>query len=314
MIWAMIEAYGLTKRFGQRLAVDAIDLRVGEGEVFGFLGPNGAGKTTTVRMLACLIAPTAGEARICGRRVGREDDEIRRHIGILTESPGLYERFSARYNLDFYARLYGVPAARRASQVEKYLRLLGLWGRRDEPVGTFSKGMKQKVAIARAVVHEPQVLFLDEPTAGLDPEAAHTVRDFITELRTEGRAIFLCTHNLDEADRLCDRLAIIKQRILASGSPAELRRRLHGSKTVVQLVAPSPEALAAVRRLPFAAEAEAVDASIVVPVSDPDAQNPLIVREVVLAGGQVRNVGELRASLEDVYLNLVGQGAAEAQP
>ena len=310
----MIVTRGLTKRFGAKLAVEAIDLDVGDGEVFGFLGPNGAGKTTTVRMLSCLIGPTAGEARVGRWLIGRDDDQIRQHIGILTESPGLYERFSARFNLDFYARLYGLEGERRAAQVEKYLRLLDLWERRDETVGTFSKGMKQKMAIARCLVHEPDLIFLDEPTAGLDPEAAHTVRDFIASLRAEGRTIFLCTHNLDEADRLCDRIAIMKQRIVAVGSPAELRRRLQGRKTVLRLAAPCPEALAAIRRLPFAATAEAEGDQVFVPVQDPDAQNPAIVREAVLAGAQVRYVEELGASLEDVYLSLVGHTAKEARP
>jgi ABC-2 type transport system ATP-binding protein len=312
MIAGMIKTTGLSKRFGNKTAVDALDLAVGEGEVFGFLGPNGAGKTTTVRMLCCLIAPSSGEAYLGDWRVGRDDQAIRQHIGILTESPGLYDRFSAYYNLDFYARLYGVPTERRAQQVERYLRLLGLWERRDEPVGTFSKGMKQKVAIARCIVHEPQFLFLDEPTSGLDPEASFTVREFITELRAEGRTIFLCTHNLDEADRLCDRIAIMRQRILATGSPAELRRRLHGTKTVLQLAAPSPAALEAIRALDLTAEAEGDGERIVVSTESPEAQNPTIVRAAVLAGAEVRYVTELRASLEDVYLAMVGNGNAEA--
>lgn len=311
----MIKVRGLSKRFGPNLAVDAIDLDVGEGEVFGFLGPNGAGKTTTVRMLACLIAPTAGEATVGGWRVGRDDHEIRRHIGILTEAPGLYERFSAYFNLDFYARLYGVPAPRRALQVEKYLTLLGLWERRQEKVGTFSKGMKQKMAIARCIVHEPRVLFLDEPTSGLDPEAARTVRDFIAGLKAEGRTIFLCTHNLDEAERLCDRIAIMKQRIVGTGAPAELRRDLQGSKTILHLVGPQPQVLEAVRRLPFAQEAHAEGERIVIPVDDPDTQNPQIVRQAVLAGGEIRYVTEHRASLEEVYLSLVGGGGPrEGEP
>ncbi|MHB1416341.1 MAG: ABC transporter ATP-binding protein [Chloroflexota bacterium] len=302
----MIKTVGLTKRFAAKVAVDAIDLQVGEGEVFGFLGPNGAGKTTTVRMLTCLIGPTAGQAWLGDWQVGRDDEHIRSNVGILTEAPGLYERFSARFNLEFHAKLHGLPSSRRAAQVEKYLRMLDLWDRRDESVGTFSKGMKQRMAIARAVVHEPRVLFLDEPTSGLDPEAAHTVRDFISDLRAAGRTIFLCTHNLDEANRLCDRIAILNQRIVATGSPAELRQRLYGRRTVLQMVEPHAEALAAIRRLPFAATAEAEGDKIVVPVSEPTTQNPALVREAVQAGAQVLYVTELEPSLEDVYLSLVG--------
>jgi len=218
----MIVTERLSKSFGKLQAVQDLDLRVEAGEVFGFLGPNGAGKTTTVRMLSGLIGPTSGKAWVAGCEVGKQDGDLRRKVGILTESPGLYDRLSAERNLGFFADLYEVTDI--AAQVERYLRLLGLWDRRHEPVGGFSKGMRQKLAIARAVLHEPQVVFLDEPTSALDPEAARLVREFIGELRAEGRAIVLCTHNLDEADRLCDRIAVFRTRILALDTPAALRR------------------------------------------------------------------------------------------
>jgi ABC-2 type transport system ATP-binding protein len=220
----MITTESLTKKFGDITAVDHLDLEVAEGEVFGFLGPNGAGKTTTVRMLSCLIGPSSGSAVVNGHRLGVNDKEIRRSVGLLTETPGMYDSLSAEYNLDIYAHLYEVPDVK--GQVEKYLRMLGLWDRRHDEAGTFSKGMKQKLAICRALLHEPRLLFLDEPTAGLDPESARLVRDFITELRQEGRTIFLCTHNLDEADRLCDRIGVFKSRLLVVDSPANLRRQL----------------------------------------------------------------------------------------
>ncbi len=178
-----------------------LNLDIKQGEVFGFLGPNGAGKTTTVRMLCALIGSTSGRAWVNNYEVGRQSQQVRASVGILTEQPGMYDRLSAEKNLTIYAKLYGVKDV--PGQVEKYLRMLGLWERRKDPAGSFSKGMKQKLAIARAILHEPATLFLDEPTAGLDPEAAKLVRDFVEELKTEGRTIFLCTHNLDEADRLC---------------------------------------------------------------------------------------------------------------
>src|SRR5512136_1216121 len=238
----MIRTEALCKYFpsdGKEVkAVDGLNLQVHEGEVFGFLGPNGAGKTTTVRLLACLIGPTAGHAWVNGLEVGKADAQIRSQIGILTESPGLYERLSARRNLEIFAELYDVKDVR--GQVEKYLRLLELWDRRDAEAGTFSKGMKQKLAIARALLHEPPVVFLDEPTAALDPESAKTVRDFIETLRGQGRTIFLCTHNLDEAERLCDRIGVFKQRLIAVDTPEALRRRLYGRQTVVEL-APGSE-------------------------------------------------------------------------
>ena len=203
----MIRTEALCKYFQMKNrqinAVDGLSLEVKQGEVFGFLGPNGAGKTTTVRLLVCLIGPTAGRAWVNGLEVGVADRAIRGQVGILTESPGLYERLSARRNLEIFADLYGVKDVK--GQAEKYLRLLGLWDRRETEAGTFSKGMRQKLAIARALLHEPPILFLDEPTSGLDPEAAKTVRDFIETLRGQGRTIFMCTHNLDEAERLCDR-------------------------------------------------------------------------------------------------------------
>lgn len=306
----MIRTKGLAKRFGETLAVDSLDLEVEPGQIFGFLGPNGAGKTTTVRLLCCLIAPTWGEAFIDGLQVGREDQAIRRVVGILTEAPGLYERLSAYQNLEFYGRLYGLSAGSLRRQVEKYLEMLDLWERRDEPVGAFSKGMKQRLAIARALLHEPKVLFLDEPTSGLDPEGAKTVRDFVAELRAEGRTIFLCTHNLDEADRLCDRIGIINQHLLIVDSPEALRERFYGHRIVVELRAPRPEVEAAVRVLPFVKSLEVQDGDLVAELALPQGQTPELVRVVVLAGGEVLSVTRERHTLEDVYLRFV-RGEAE---
>jgi ABC-2 type transport system ATP-binding protein len=299
----MIQTESLTRRFGSTVAVDRLSLEVAEGEVFGFLGPNGAGKTTTVRMLTALIAPTSGTATVNGYRLGQDDMDIRRSVGILTEVPGLYDNLSAERNLQIYASLYEVREP--AKQVERYLRMLGLWERRDDPAATFSKGMKQKLAIARAVLHEPRVLFLDEPTASLDPEAAHLVHEFIVELRKEGRTIFLCTHNLDEADRLCDRVGVFKTRLLVVDTPRRLRTQLFGRKVVFHL-RQADEAMAhAVRQLPAVNDVQIMDNKLVVALDDPEAQDPEIVRLLVDLGADVRFVGELRRSLEDVYLELV---------
>jgi len=189
----MIVTEKLTRHFNGRPAVEKIDLQVRAGEVFGLLGPNGAGKTTTVRMLTALLAPTSGSATVCGFRLGERDTEIRRRVGILTEAPGLYERLAVQFNLEVFARLYEVPEAEIPKRVEHYLRMLDLWERRRDPAATLSRGMKQKLAIARAILHEPQVLFLDEPTASLDPEGAKMLHEFIGELRAEGHTIVLCT-------------------------------------------------------------------------------------------------------------------------
>jgi len=299
----MIHTENLSKRFKETLAVDDLNLDIREGEVFGFLGPNGAGKTTTVRMLTSLIAPTGGSATIAGFSLGKQDTEIRRTVGVLTETPGMYDNLSAEYNLRIFADLYEVQNA--AVQVEKYLKMLGLYERRLDAAGTFSKGMKQKLAIARALLHEPRLLFLDEPTAGLDPEAAHLVREFIAELKKEGRTIFLCTHNLDEADRLCDRIGVFKTRLLVVDTPANLRASVFGRKVVFHLRSADEKLAAEVRKLDFVREVKAVDNKLLVTLDEPETCNPDIIRALVGAGADVQFVGELRHSLEEVYLQLV---------
>jgi ABC-2 type transport system ATP-binding protein len=299
----MIRTEGLTKRFGDNLAVDSLTLQVERGEVFAFLGPNGAGKTTTVRMLSALIAPAAGRAWVNGHEIGKDDMHIRRSVGILTEAPGLYERLNAVQNLSLYAKLYEVVDV--AGQVEKYLRLLGLWERRNEPVGGFSKGMKQKLAIARTLLHEPPLLFLDEPTAALDPEAARTVRDFINQIKQAGRTIFLCTHNLDEADRLADRIGIIKQRLIQEDSPSNLRRSLYGRRIVVQLASVTQPVCDALRDLPFIKEMQQKDSTLLISLDNPEEQNPILVERIVAAGGAIQFINELRHSLEDIYFTLM---------
>ena len=299
----MISTTNLSKAFGDNQAVDRLSLSIPAGEVFGLLGPNGAGKTTTIRMLAALIAPTGGTASVAGLELGKDDQAIRKQVGILTESPGLYDRLSAERNLGFFAALYEVEDI--PGQVERYLRMLGLWDRRHEEVGTFSKGMRQKLAIARALLHEPQVLFLDEPTSGLDPEASRVIRSFIGELRHEGRTLVICTHNLDEADRLCDRVAVFKSRLIALDSPTNLRRQLFGRRVVFHMTDPKPELVTLVKAVDFVQDAELVDEKLVVTLDDPDTQNPRLIRELVAVNGQIRFVGELRHSLEEVYLQLV---------
>lgn len=299
----MIITENLTKKFDDILAVDRLTIEVGEGEVFGFLGPNGAGKTTTIRMLTSLIVPTSGSAIVNGYTVGVDDINIRRTVGLLTETPGLYDNLNALYNLQIYASLYEVEDVQ--SQVNKYLQMLKLWERRHDEVGTFSKGMRQKLAIARALLHEPRILFLDEPTAGLDPEASRLVRDFIAELRQEGRTIFICTHNLDEADKLCDRIGVFKTRLLIVDSPRNLRSQLFGRKVVFHLRQIDESFTRKVHSLPFVKDSRVIDNKLLVTIDDPDTHNPEIVRTLVAAGADVQFVGELRHSLEDVYLQLV---------
>jgi ABC-2 type transport system ATP-binding protein len=300
-----IETSRLSRAFGPLTAVDDLTLAIPAGSVFGFLGPNGAGKTTTVRMLAALISPSSGTASVVGHRLGADDHAIRRSVGILTESPGLYDKLSARQNLVFFARLYDLDAARADEQAARYLRLLGLWERRDDAVGGFSKGMRQKLAIARALLHEPPVVFLDEPTAGLDPEAARTVREFVKELRAEGRTIFLTTHNLPEADELCDLIGVFRRRLLRLDTPDRLRAGVFGRGTLLRLAGEPGRWLETVRTLPFVRAAEVRGDALAVTLDDPDAQNPVLARALVAAGADVRYIELLDHSLEDVYLRLI---------
>ncbi len=304
----MIDIKGLSRSFGKNMVVDNLNLTINEGEVFGFLGPNGAGKTTTVRMLACLIRPTAGTATIDGLDIRNENEAmgIRRKVGMLTESPGLYDTLSAHRNLEFYAKLYDVPEAKRNERIEHYLRLMELWEKRDQPVGGFSKGMKQKMAIARCLIHEPKVLFLDEPTSGLDPEASRMVRDFIIELKKEGRTIFLCTHNLDEADRVCDRIGIFKGTLLGVDTPSRLKNDLYGRSITVQLKEASPAIIENVRALPFVKNLEAQGNTLKMNVSVPEQDNPALMRTLVSMGADVQFVYENKHSLEEVYFKVTG--------
>jgi ABC-2 type transport system ATP-binding protein len=302
----MIDAKNLTKRYGDVLAADALTFHVDEGEIFGFLGPNGAGKTTTMRMLCGLISVTSGEATIAGYRVGNAADslELRKIIGLVPENVGLYDELSAYENLDYFGRLYDCPAEQRKKNIEYFLQMLGLWQKRDLSVGEFSKGMKQKVAIARALIHEPRILFLDEPTANLDPESSKAVRDFVIELKRQGRTIFFNTHNLDEAQRMCDRIGILKTRLLAVDTPEHLEESVLVSKTAIQLRQITAPILAAVKKL----KPESVDVegnTITVITADPLSENPSLVRAIVQAGGEIQFVNELKPELEEAYLRIV---------
>lgn len=301
----MIRTEQLTRRFGEILAVDRLSLEIPPGEVFGFLGPNGAGKTTTIRMLGALLEPTAGKAWVAGLEVGPDNQRIRANVGLLPEAPGLYDTLSAEQNLRFFGKMYAVENLE--AQIERYLEMLGLWGRRFEPVATFSKGMRQKLAIARAVLHEPKVLLLDEPTSGLDPQMARLVRDFISSLKGEGRAILLCTHNLEEADRLCDRVAVFRGHLLALDTPVSLRKRMFGRKIVFHLKGEAEPYLESLSGFPFVEQIQAVEDKLVADLADPEENNPILVQALVQAGAQIQFVGELRRRLEDVYLELVEQ-------
>jgi ABC-2 type transport system ATP-binding protein len=303
----MIRAADLGRRFGPLWAIRHMDLEVRRGEVLGLLGPNGAGKTTTVRLLTALIAPSEGHASVDGLDVVDHADDVRARVGILTETPGLYDKLSASANLDFFGRLYGLDAATRAAGIERYLRLFALWDRRDEIAGNFSKGMKQKLAIARALLHDPAVVFLDEPTAALDPEAAYVVREAIEALRRSGRTIVLATHNLDEADRLCDRVAFVRGGLLRIDSPAGLRDSLGGHGVEVRLAGvPEPAIVAAARAVGGVTAVEVSDWRLLVSTSEPAAVTPSLVRALVAAGADIVEIRERATTLEQVYFEVMG--------
>ena len=302
----MIETENLTRKFDGLTAVDGVTFHVEEGEVFGFLGPNGAGKTTTVRMLCCLISKTSGTAKVGGYEVGNGADslKIRRLIGLVPDNVGLYESLTAYDNLDFYGKLYDRTESQRKESIAALLKMLELWEKKDVPVATFSKGMKQKLAIALALVHDPQILFMDEPTANLDPEAAKTVRDFILELKKQKKTIFLNTHNLDEAQRICDRIAILNTTLRAIGTPEELERSVRGRVTVIQLEKSNAAVLDAVKKLGLG-EVSAEGSKLTISLTDPERDNAKILDVVFRAGGRIQSVNVVGSTLEDAYLKLV---------
>ncbi len=302
----MIEVMNLTKKFGEVTAVDNLSFSVAEGEVFGLLGPNGAGKTTTIRMLCCLISTSSGEAQIAGYHIGNGADAlaIRKLIGLVPDNIGLYEELSAFENLDYYGKLYECPADERKANIEYFLKLLELWEKKDQPVSDFSKGMKQKVAIARALVHDPKLLFFDEPTANLDPESSRVVRDFILKLKKEGKTIFFNTHNLDEAQRVCDRIGILKTKLLAVNTPEELEKSVWGSRTEFRVEQVNDQILEAVRKLDpkdIIVEANRIILTLV----DPLKENPDVIQAIVSAGGRIQYVTQLNPGLEETYLRVI---------
>jgi ABC-2 type transport system ATP-binding protein len=304
----VIDAENLTRKFGDVKAVDTVTFHVDKGEIFGFLGPNGAGKTTTVRMLSCLISKTSGEAHIADYDVSNDKDslKIRKIIGLVPDNVGLYEELSAYKNLDFYGKLYECSEIQRKENIERLLGMLGIWDKRDVPVATFSKGMKQKLAIARALIHDPEILFLDEPTVNLDPESSKIVRDFILELKKEDKTIFLNTHNLDEAQRICDKIGILNTKLKVIGTPKELEESLWGKKTVFQLEQVTDTILKALDNL-VTRKMVHDNNRIIIDVVNPETENPNIVNAIVGAGGHIQYVTELSPTLEDAYLKFVGK-------
>ena len=310
----MIEAVNLNKQFGEFTAVADVSLSVAEGEVLALLGPNGAGKTTTVRLLGAILKPTSGRASIAGHDTVREPEQVRRLIGILTEFPGLYERMSGLDYLRFFGELQGMPRQAIQDRSEMLLTRFQLWEARQKQIGTYSKGMKQKLTLVRAMLHNPQVLFLDEPTSAMDPQSARLVRDALTDLRSEKRTIVICTHNLAEAEQLADRIAIVRRgRIIARGTTESLRQQLLGDPLMELRLGHPINGLA---------EALADRVNVVghgedwvrYTVPNPTEFNPLLLQQLAQEQTPVITLGEIPRSLEEIYLRIVESDEEIAPP
>ena len=298
----MITANRLTRRFGERVVVDNVSFEVGRSEIVALLGPNGAGKTTILRMLGGLIAPTSGSVVIDGVQLTRATGAtLRRRIGFLPEAPGLWDRLTVRENLAVYANLYKLEAADRV--IDWLLDLFELTAHQAARAAELSKGMRQKVAIARALLHDPQILLLDEPTSGLDPQIARTVRRLLDERRGQGCSILVSTHNLDETERLADRVAVVQGRLIAMDTPACLRRRLTQGRIVVRVAGLASACLSAVR--PFDGAATVDGQLLTLRLPDLERDTPALVRGLVEAGARILEVRPETAALEDVYLHLL---------
>ena len=309
-----LSTLGLTKRFGERVAFQDVSFEISYGEVFGFLGPNGAGKTTTVRTLGTLIVPTSGTATVAGLPLTPENGEqIRQRISVMPEAPGLYLRLTVAENLACVAGLYALPDA--GERIERALRAVNLAGRANDLCGKLSRGLRQRVSLARALLNDADVLFLDEPTAGLDPVATRDVHDLIDGLRQRGVTIFLTTHRLEEAERLCDRVALLNTTLRAVGRPDDLRRRLFASTLVVRTVSPLPEPDRVLGGLP-AVDGWSQDgpATYVLTVTDTTAAAPPLTRALVAAGADVLSIAESHHTLEDVYLELISEDVEVGTP
>lgn len=311
VIMAVIEVENLTKTFGSHVAVDHLSFEIGEGEVFGLLGPNGAGKTTTIRMLAGLISPSDGKAKVRGYAIDKDSLKVRETVGILTENPSLYERLTAYENMAFFAEAYGLTnTKKKKDRIRELFDFFGLWERRNDKVATFSKGMKQKLALARALVHRPPILFLDEPTSGLDPESSKEVRDLIAKLSHHEKAtILLCTHHLEDAEKLCTRVMIINRgESVVVGAPNELRDQVNYiPRVVVTLKKVTSKIVEATKKVSQVKHviADEPASKLTITLNDSYSDTPELVKKIVEADGLILGVNILRPSLEEAYLKLI---------
>lgn len=303
----MIEASNLTRVYGNTVGVEDLNLEIRDSEIFALLGPNGSGKTTTLRLMTGMIGPSNGYVSIDGIRTDdpRKMREIHRKVGILPEVPGHYENLTAYRNMQFYGRMYSMDDRAIEARVKELMLEFDLWDKRDQAVATYSKGMKQKLAIIRTVIHDPKYIFLDEPLSGLDPEASKFVRDYMKTLKQNGKTVILSTHDLDDADKLSDRVAVVRNRLLAIDSPAALKNQAFRRTIVFHIENIQGLALDEIEDMDFVNSARISKGSLVLEVDSPEQNNPDITNFLVKKGFRIQFIGEIRRSLEDVYLSIV---------
>jgi len=307
----MITAENLTRKFKDITAVENISFDINESEIFGFLGPNGAGKTTTIRMLSTLISPDSGKITIDNKDSKIHGEYIRTITGLLTESPGMYEKISAYDNLKYYSSFYNIPDHKINNNIEKYLKMFDLWDRKDDIAGTYSKGMKQKLALSRALIHEPKILLLDEPTAGLDPESAHMVRNFIDSLKKEKTTVFLCTHNLEEASNLSDRVCIIKKKVIRIATLSELQSGERGKRAQIVFSDDADRYVKLMKELSEIKNIQTDKNKATLVIENPDVSNPKVIKKLVDSGAKIIYFNQIKASLEEIYLDLIRDEGAK---
>lgn len=310
----MITVSSLTKFYGKTVGVKDLNFEIKDGEIFAFLGPNGAGKTTTLRLLTGLIGPTRGSIQLDNLDVSHKDNlsDVHRRIGILPETPGHYESLTAYRNLEFYGRMYGMGEEAIKGRIEELMKEFELWNRRNDSVATYSKGMKQKLAIIRAVIHDPRYIFFDEPLAGLDPEAAKFVRDYMIKMKRDGKTVVLSTHDLNDADRLSDRVAVVKNMLLAVDSPSNLKLKTFNRTIVFHLKSVEGLDREEVSGFDYVKSLDVKENKLVLEVDSPEENNPDLAEYLINHGFRIQFIGEVKRSLEDVYLNIVSKEEARA--
>ncbi|MGZ0049500.1 ABC transporter ATP-binding protein [Brevibacillus gelatini] len=303
----VIEMKDLKKSFGDKNVLNGISLSIPKGTIFGLLGPNGSGKTTTLRILSCLIEPTSGEVTILGHQISKHKEEIRKKIGCVTESPGVYDKLSVLDNLEFFAACYQIPKAKRASRIEFLLRQFDLWERRNDPAGRLSKGMKQKLSIICAILHDPEVLFLDEVTANLDPVSIRKLKDLIREWAASGKTIIMSSHILTEIDELCHEFAIIKGEVIRLTTPQKFREEWSTYNVILDVGADLQKSEQIIKEAKEVEAYKRVENQFHLRIADPETANPQLVKKLVAADVTVKYITPLSVSLEDSYLSLLDQ-------